>query len=237
MYRSAGLVPLALCACFALAACGDNNGAAQDSAAQDVRHQLDGAVQDDASPQDDGGVQDDGPPQNDSGGSASEVVCQTLSPLAGSTCSVTAGDSGRVITGTILTPTTIYRGGQVVVDATGQIVQVGCAADCTGACQTTAASATQILCPSGVVSPGLINPHDHITYTNDPPYTDTGERYEHRHEWRKALNGHTKIPAPGGATANQISWGELRFLFGGATSTIGSGGRTGLLRNLDKATM
>ena len=49
-----------------------------------------------------------------------------------------------------------------------------------------------ITCPDGAISPGLINTHDHITFTQNPPYTDTGERYEHRHEWRKGLDGHTE---------------------------------------------
>jgi len=167
------------------------------------------------------------------------VVCQTLSPLPSGVCAVTAGDAGRLVVGTVLTPTRIYRGGQVLIDATGVISQVGCKADCDAdpACLAAAATATVISCPAGVVSPGLINTHDHITYTNDAPAPDTGERYEHRHEWRKGLDGHTKISVPGGATANQISWGELRFLFGGATSTVGSGGETGILRNLDKAAL
>ncbi len=167
------------------------------------------------------------------------VVCQTLPPLGSGVCAVTAGDGGRVVVGTVLTPSTTYRGGQVVLDATGVIVAVGCKADCDAdaTCKSAAATATVISCPAGVVSPGLINTHDHITYTNDPPMPDTGERYEHRHEWRKGLDGHTKISVPGGATADEISWGELRFLFGGATSTVGSGGETGLLRNLDKATL
>jgi cysteine-rich repeat protein len=167
------------------------------------------------------------------------VVCQTLTPLPSGTCAVTAGDGGRVIVGTVLTPATIYRGGQVVADGQGNILQVGCKADCDAdpTCAAAASTATAITCPTGVISPGLINAHDHITYTQNQPYTDTGERYEHRHQWRQGSCGHTKIPAPGGATADQISWGELRFLFGGATSIVGSGGQTGLLRNLDKATL
>jgi cysteine-rich repeat protein len=170
---------------------------------------------------------------------STEVTCQVLAPLASGTCAVTAGDAGRVIVGTVLTPGTIYRGGQVVVDAQGNIVQVGCASDCAAdpACAALAMTATAITCPTGVISPGLINTHDHITYAQNSPAQPSTERYEHRHEWRKGSCGHTKIPAPGGASGDQISWGELRFLFGGATSTIGSGGQTGLLRNLDKGPM
>src|SRR5690606_205929 len=87
-----------------------------------------------------------------------------------------------------------------------------------------------------VVSPGLINTHEHITFQQAEPYTDTGERYEHRHQWRKGLDGHTKIPSTGGASGAKISFGELRYVMGGATSIVGSGGRPGLLRNLDSAT-
>ncbi len=167
---------------------------------------------------------------------ASEVICQTL---PAGPCVVTAGDGGRLITGTVLAPDKIYRGGEVLLDASGKILFVGCKAQCDAdaTCQAAAATATSISCPSGVVSPGLINTHDHITYTQDAPKPDTGERYEHRHEWRKGDCGHTKISTPGGATNDQILWGELRFLFGGATSTIGSGGVAGLLRNLDKSAL
>jgi cysteine-rich repeat protein len=159
---------------------------------------------------------------------ANEVVCQNL---PAGPCTVTAGDDTKLITGTVLTPGTIYRGGAVLIDGTGKITCSGCNCDAMGA------TATKISCPSGVVSPGLINTHDHITFTQDPPYNDTGERYEHRHDWRKGKNGHTKIPSAGAATGDQITWGELRFLMGGATSIVGSGGHAGLLRNLDKVNL
>ena len=132
-----------------------------------------------------------------------------------------------LIEGNILTPTTVFHGGQVEVDTTGHITCVGC--DCARGGETT------IVCPDAAISPGLINTHDHITFTQNNPYTDTGERYDDRQQWREGLDGHKKIPAPGSATADQIRWGELRFLMGGATSIVGSGGQPGLLRNLDIA--
>lgn len=158
------------------------------------------------------------------------VVCEALAPLPdGSVCKVTAGDASKLIVGDVLTPGTIYEGGQVLVDATGNIACVGCD------CEAQAGGATRIDCPEGVVSPGLINTHDHITYTQNSPYEDTGERYEHRHDWRIGKNGHTKINTPGGANGDEVLWGEMRFLLGGATSTVGSGSASGLLRNLDRA--
>jgi cytosine/adenosine deaminase-related metal-dependent hydrolase len=155
-----------------------------------------------------------------------EVTCEVLAPSS-NTCDVAAGDTTMLLKGTVLTPDTVYKGGQVKVDAMGKIACVGC--DCTAGGETT------ITCADAVISPGLINTHDHITYDQNPPYASTTERYEDRQQWREGLDGHTKILAPGSATYDQISWAELRFLMGGATSIVGSGSRPGLLRNLDRA--
>lgn len=159
----------------------------------------------------------------------SEVACGALAPLSSGTCAVTTGNTALLLEGDVLAPTTIYRGGQVAVDASGTIICVGCD------CAATVPSATRITCPDGAISPGLINGLDHITFTQNAPASDTGERYEHRHNWRTGSGGHTQITSAGSATANQIRWGELRFLMGGATSTIGSGSATGLIRNLDRS--
>jgi hypothetical protein len=155
-----------------------------------------------------------------------EITCGTLAPSA-NTCDVTAGNATTLIKGTVLTPSTVYKGGQVAVDSTGHIACVGC--NCATGGETT------ISCPDAAISPGLINTHDHITFTQDLPYTDTGVRYDDRQQWRIGLDQHPKIPSAGSATADQIRWGELRFLMGGATSIVGSGGQAGLLRNLDQA--
>ncbi len=164
-----------------------------------------------------------------------QITCPgaVLPAPADGTCSVTAGDASKLFTGVILTPGAIYQGGQVLVDPNGVIQCVGC--DCTAG----AAAATQIVCPHGVISPGLINPHDHITYQS-PPFvpsvpTDGGsvERYEHRHDWRRGNNGHNDIPSGNTALQANIRWAELRQVMAGTTSIAGSGGQKGFLRNLD----
>jgi imidazolonepropionase-like amidohydrolase len=167
---------------------------------------------------------DAGPPDAGPG----EMICENLAPIASGTCEVKSLGATKLIKGNILTPETVFRGGQVAVSADGQITCVGC--DCAQGGETT------IVCPSGTVSPGLINTHEHITFQQAEPYTDTGERYEHRHHWRKGSGGHTKIPATGGASGVRISFAELRYVMGGATSIVGSGGQVGLLRNLDNTT-
>ena len=171
------------------------------------------------------GALPDTPPD---GPQTTEVVCEELPPNpSGAVCEVSGTGATKLLKGIVLTPATVFRGGQVAVNAEGAITCVGC--DCATGGETV------ISCPDGAISPGLINTHDHITFTQNPPYTDSGERYEHRHQWRRGQDGHTEINAGGGASADQIRWGELRFLMGGATSIVGSGGQVGLLRNLDSA--
>lgn len=155
------------------------------------------------------------------------MTCETL-PATASTCTVAAGGATRLIKGNVLTPTTVYLGGQVAVDATGKIT-------CTG-CNCAAGGETTITCPDAAISPGLINTHDHITFDQNPPYTTTTERYEDRQQWRTGLDGHHQIPDPSATGAAQISWNELRFVMGGATAIVSSTGQPGFLRNLDGKT-
>ncbi|MDB4970885.1 MAG: Metal dependent amidohydrolase, partial [Myxococcales bacterium] len=161
----------------------------------------------------------------------------TDAPLPSGTCQVTAGSGAQLFTGSVLLPGRVLHGGQVLVDDKGIIQCVDC--DCTGA--VAAAGATTIDCPTGVISPGLINPHDHITYDHNTPGTDSGERYEQRNDWRTGARGHTAINGTNSkTTADVVQWTELRFMVGGATSVIGSVGTSkpsGWLRNLDSATL
>ncbi len=153
--------------------------------------------------------------------------------LAAGTCEVIAGEgAGVLLTGDILTPGEVFRGGQVFVGADGMIACVGCD------CAAMAGTAPEVSCPDGVISPGLINGHDHVTFANGEPYATTGqfteERYEHRNEWRRGLSGHFRINSRGGSASRpEQTWLELRQLISGTTSIFGSGGPLGLLRNLD----
>ncbi len=140
---------------------------------------------------------------------------------------MTAGSTTKLIEGNVLTPSTVFIGGQVAVGSDGKISCVGCSCAQGGE--------TVISCPDASISPGLINTHEHITYAENQPSPATTQRYEDRQQWRKGLDGKPEIPAPGGASNAQIAWGELRMLMGGATSIVGSGGIAGLLRNLDES--
>jgi hypothetical protein len=159
----------------------------------------------------------------------------TMCPMAGrpppatGTCTVTAGSAARLIRADVLTPGEVFRGGEVLVDATGSITCVGCD------CSAMGAGATVVDCPEAVVSPGLINTHEHITFAQGVPYVGTDERYEHRHDWRTGARGHTEVGSSGSSSAAEVMWGELRYVLGGGTSLNGSGSARGFLRNLDRA--
>ncbi len=172
------------------------------------------------------------------GGPPGDEVRITLCPgdalpsLPSGACEATAGDGNLLITADVLTPGEVLRGGQVLVDTTGTIRCVGC--DCSS--HAGASSATRVSCPDGVLSPGLINSHEHLTFQGEP-YARTTERFEHRHDWRKGLRGHTRIPANMTEGASETQLGELRMVMGGATSVNGSGGRAGFVRNLDRRSL
>ncbi|MCY1036546.1 amidohydrolase family protein [Corallococcus sp. BB11-1] len=163
--------------------------------------------------------------------------CWAAPPAAlpdGATCAVTkAGTAGTLFTGVVLTDGETFLGGQVLVDAQGVITCSAC--DCGQAAG--AAEATQVMCPTGVISPGLINPHDHISFQGAPLPGNSAERYEHRNDWRTGNNNHTQLNNSGNAKADAILWAELRQVMSGTTSVAGAGGQKGFLRNLDTNTL
>ncbi len=155
--------------------------------------------------------------------------CGELPPIEGATCAVTSGNGWTLISGTVLTPAEVLRGGQVLVNPQGEIACVGCS------CGEQVPGATQVTCPSGVISPGLIDAREQLLFAQNDPYTDSGERYEQRHDWRLGQRGHTQLEYAAGATLNQQLWGELRLVMGGATAAVTDAGPAGFVRNLNSS--
>ncbi|WP_375770547.1 lamin tail domain-containing protein [Archangium gephyra] len=162
------------------------------------------------------------------------VVSEAEQPAAGETCKVIAGTgTARLYKGVVLMDGKTLNGGQVLVDDKGIIQCSAC--DCSA--EAAAATATVIACPQGVISPALINAHDHIDYQKAPE-AGRQERYEHRHDWRvggAAHDGHTKLAAGSTAADLGVRWAELRQVMSGTTSIASSGGRPGFLRDLNTA--
>jgi cytosine/adenosine deaminase-related metal-dependent hydrolase len=163
---------------------------------------------------------------------AVEKCTTTLAKASSGVCDVTkAGTAGVVIRGKVVTPEKIYEGGEVVVDSKGIIQCAAC--DCSA--DANYAAATTITCADGVVTPALINTHDHVTFAQLSPKPHTA-RYDHRHEWRKGAGASKpKISTSAGTGNNSVPLAELRFVLSGTASTVGSGGAKGMLRNLDQA--
>jgi imidazolonepropionase-like amidohydrolase len=166
---------------------------------------------------------------DDTGGPA--VECNTdLQPPASGTCEVTStGSGGIVLRGNVLAPETTYHGGEVLIDGAGLIRCVDC--DCSG--EPGYADATVVTCAEGVISPGLINPHEHLSYDNFSPIGMGPDRYEHRHHWRLGQGDYVELDVPGGASEEEVLAVELRFIMSGTTSIAGAAGEFGLARNLD----
>jgi len=219
-----GLVAAVSSVCFV--ACGDDGGGQGNGTGTGGP----GTGGSDADGTADGG---DGPAPPDDVQEQAEVIECSDHPLSGpgnGTCAVEAGSNGAtLLRGAVLTPRGVLRGGQVLVGSDGTIACVDC--DCTSEAQ--AADAAVVTCDQGVISPGLINPHDHITFANNTPIGEGPDRYEHRHDWRTGANGHVELNTNGGASADVVRAAELRFLMSGATSIAGAGSAAGLVRNLD----
>lgn len=150
--------------------------------------------------------------------------------IPGETCKVIAGNDAKLIKGNILSGDKVYTDGEVLIGADGFIVCVG--EDCSG--EEAANGATFIDCQGATVTPALINGHDHLGYVHNMPGNWKNERFDHRHEWRKGKNGHSKISTNSGASVVQKQWAELRQLMSGTLSITGSGGAKGFLRNIDQ---
>jgi cytosine/adenosine deaminase-related metal-dependent hydrolase len=144
---------------------------------------------------------------------------------------VTAGNAALLLQGNVLAPADVFENGQVLIGADGDIDCVAC--DCSD--EPEYAVATRVVCPAGVISPGLIDARNLLSFAQNLPAPDTGERYEHRHDWRLGLRGHSAISATGNASLNQRRYGELRALLAGVTSlnSSSSAATPGLVRNLD----
>ncbi|MCA9572935.1 MAG: amidohydrolase, partial [Myxococcales bacterium] len=162
-------------------------------------------------------------------------TCDTVlpEPDEGELCTVIGNPSTAthvLIQGTVLTDLAAFDGGGVLYEnvENGTITCTGC--DCAAEAPE---STLVVSCPDGVVSPGLVNAHDHLSFDLASPAGHGDERYDHRHDWRKGRRGHTRLPASGNSGQDAMLYGEIRMLLGGVTSVAGSASVAGLVRNLD----
>ena len=105
-----------------------------------------------------------------------ELPVQTWTPgPALPDCAPVAGDPDIIaLSGVVLLPTGAVAGEVVFDRATGTILCAGDSCDLTGA---------TVICTEGVLSPALIDSHDHTQYNVLAPW-QTSELYEDRYDWQ-----------------------------------------------------
>ncbi len=152
-------------------------------------------------------------------------------PAADATCVQTfKGKSDLTyIEGTLLSYDRPIEGGGILYNAKGTILCSGCG------CRKDAIAqeATRISCPKGVISPGLINAHDHLAWAAVKPGNWGDERFEHRNDWRGGKRDHKKVSVPKSGAEIEVALGEIRQLMTGTVSIAGSSAVGGFVRNLD----
>lgn len=149
------------------------------------------------------------------------------------TCeTVHQGSAYTYIEGTVLFAEGAIQRSSLLIDPEGVISCTGC--DCLQ--EAKANDATRISCANGLISPALINSHDHLTWANVKPQSAGDERFEHRNDWRGGKRGHKKLSIPsGGEAATAITMGEIRQMMVGTLSIAGSNAVEGFVRNLDNS--
>ncbi|SCB45391.1 Cytosine/adenosine deaminase [Bradyrhizobium shewense] len=144
------------------------------------------------------------------------------------------------VAGVMVTPSGILADGTLSISGDGKILSVGPSAS--------AQPSTSPVKLSGVILPGFIDLHDHLTWNIQPRWLP-GRKFNNRYEWQdsaeydRLLNNPHYAAMPAVACEAEI-YAEIKALAGGATSVLGgllSSDKTsenhkcvaGLARNLD----
>lgn len=148
-------------------------------------------------------------------------------------CTATRGSSSLVgLSGVLLLPNGPEAGLLVYDQATGLIT-------CAGA--SCSAGEASVVCTEGVISPGLIDPHNHLQY-NSMPRWEVGPEFDDRYDWQRDdryddfRTGYDVVKDT--YKCEIMQWAEAREVVHGTTSAIGSSGDGCIergVRNLDES--
>ena len=180
--------------------------------------ETEGSADADADADADGDADGDG--DGDGDGDADADAGSTPSPPAEV---LRTGTGGFVLRGVVLAPDDVLDPGEVFVGADGNIACV--AADCSG---TSGADTATLIDTHGIISPGLIDAHNHIAYNFLPEWVPSPPRlFENRYQWAADLQYETHIEpyaahrSAGTHYCPAAKWGELRSLVHGTTTVQG----------------
>lgn len=157
---------------------------------------------------------DSAPLPDDSGDSGVDVLTPTPGPDLPE-CTPQSGTGTQVsLSGVVLAPEGAIAGVVVFDSATGLIECVGAACD---------DSAATRICTEGVISPGLVDAHNHLQYNSLPPWR-VDPVYDDRYDWRSDgdyYDYRTAYDAIYDSYDCEIArWAELREVVGGTTHLV-----------------
>lgn len=150
---------------------------------------------------------------------------------------VSEGSSGLLLRGTVLVPGAVLDPGEVLV--------VGDTITCVAEdCSAEAGDGATVVETHGIVSPGLIDAHNHLPYDFLPEWVpDPMRLFGNRYEWaddpgyEAHIEPYTAHRSSGTHFCPAAKWGELRALVHGTTTMMGQSLRQGcidrLVRNAD----
>ncbi|MFN7143138.1 MAG: amidohydrolase family protein [Myxococcota bacterium] len=148
-------------------------------------------------------------------------------------CTPQAGSGDTVaLSGVVLAPDGPVAGYVVYSRSSGTISCVG--DDCSTA-------GAEVVCTEGVISPGLIDAHNHLQYNSLPPW-EIGPEFEDRYDWQRDdryddyKTAYNEVKDT--YKCEIMKWAEARELVYGTTAAVGSSGDDdcidALVRNLDE---
>ena len=132
-------------------------------------------------------------------------------------------NGGDVVTldGTLLTPLDVYWSGEVSYSrGDGTILCVG--DDCSA---TTGYGDGVLLCTEGIITPGIIDPHNHMQYNHLPRWEYADGQFWDRYDWQQNSHYWDFMDAndiQGSYNCEIQKWAEARLLIAGTTSVTGT---------------
>ena len=142
-------------------------------------------------------------------------------------CEFELGDAEEIVVAgnLVLNEGEVSHGAVLIAD--GKISKIGKLDDV----RLAAPDANLYDCTESYISPGFINPHEHLSHSGGIPDPETKPIYEHRDEWRGVFGEKYAVEFHSVEEPEHDIWVELRHLLAGTTTLGSSGGVEGLVKN------
>lgn len=137
------------------------------------------------------------------------------------------GSPDTLVSGSAMLPSGEVRNTGILLSG-GMIREVASAE----ALQARHPAANRMQCSGVLITPGLVNAHEHTAYSFAEAPANMAPVYVHRDEWRFGQNGKPKLDSASTKDQAVMAMIEIRHLLHGETVVAGSGGVPGLVKNI-----